>query len=257
MITTKPTKNLTGVTIQGDFNDFCKLVDSIHRITGVEESSSDFYFGVKNRLLGVCYDIRHAYMGDRDIVLRDNGITTETMDWHSIIVPTQNVYYSVNILFPEAIFVAAATPNIYLYAHLNYGMRGKTIAQKRSIPYFLHSDYMRDKANIDALCAGIWQALGEVIGDEELEKISILLERTGEDFANYATHYIDKCNIELLKTAVEKRKDKLRNIAKRIMKKPGGYMSLEADLKYSAKKYKTTIYDLEDPRIEYPEEIEW
>ena len=91
-------------------------------------------------------------------------------------------------------------------------------------------NYIRDKANLDVLCAGIWQALGEAIGDEELEKLIQLMQRADESFIYYATHYIDKCNIELLKTVVEKRKDKLRNIAKRIVKKPQAYMNMEAEL---------------------------
>lgn len=109
----------------------------------------------------------------------------------------------------------------------------------------------------DVLCAGIWQALGEAIDDEELEKLIQLMQRADESFIYYATHYIDKCNIELLKTVVEKRKDKLRNIAKRIVKKPQAYMNMEAELRYWEKEYKTTIYELHDPNVEYPDDFEW
>ncbi len=255
MITIKPTKNLAGITIKGDYNDFDELVDSIYGMAVMDNEISDPYYGVKNRLLGMCYEIRHAYMGDRDIVLRDNGMTPETMNWHNIITPLQNVYYSVNILFPEAIFIAAAVPNIYLYARSNYGVRA--VGRENRLPPLPYSDYIRDRANLNVLCAGIWQALGAVIGDEELENIIRLLRRTDEDYMNYVTHYIDKCNIELLKTEVGKRKDKLKNITKRIAKKPQGYRSMEADLKYSARVYKTTIYELYDPGLEYPEVVEW
>ena len=104
MLQTKPTEHLTGITIQGDYNDFYELVDSIYRITGIEDDPNEVYYGVKNRLLGMCYDIRHAYMGDRNILLKDNGMREELMEWHKQVTPTQNVYYSVNVLFPEAIF---------------------------------------------------------------------------------------------------------------------------------------------------------
>lgn len=259
MIFVKPTENLTGITIQGDFNDFYEMVDSIYRMSAEDEGDelTDLYFGVKSRLLGMCYDIRHAYMGDRDIILEDNGMHEELMKWHKIITPTQNVYYSVNILFPEAIFIAASVPKMYFFSSLYYGTNGKIKEQETGLPSFLYSDYIRDKANLDILCAGIWQALGEAIGDEELEKIIRLLERSYESYVNYATHYIDKCNIELIKTDVKKRKDKLRNITKRIIKKQGGYYSMENDLKYWAEEYDTTIYDLILPNLEYPEELIW
>ncbi|MGI6767140.1 MAG: DUF6904 family protein [Lentihominibacter sp.] len=257
MITIKPTKNLTGVTIAGDYNDFYELVDSIYRMTGIDEDYSDHYFGVKNRLLGICYDIRHAYMGDRDVFLEENGMSEETMKWHKIIAPTHNVYYSVNILFPEAIFIAASVPQMYIFSHSYYGMRSKGTSQDYPLPPIPYSDYIRDKANLNVLCAGIWQALGQAIGDEELENVVRLMERTDESYMSYVTHYIDKCNIELIKTDVAKRKDKIRNIAKRIIKKPQGYRNMEYDFKYYAKEYGTTIYEIEDPALEYPEDIEW
>lgn len=74
MLQTKPTEHLAGITIQGDYKDFYELVESIYRITGLDDDQTEIYYGVKNRLLGICYDIRHAIMGDRDIVLEDNGM---------------------------------------------------------------------------------------------------------------------------------------------------------------------------------------
>ena len=63
--------------------------------------------------------------------------------------------------------------------------------------------------------------------------------------------------IEYLKTVVEKRKDKIRNIAKRFLKQPDSYKRLKQDLEYSAKVYHCSVHELEDPKLEYPEEIEW
>lgn len=76
-------------------------------------------------------------------------------------------------------------------------------------------------------------------------------------FLNYATQYVDKCNIEYLKTAPEKRKDKLRNIAKRFVQQPDAYKNMKRDLEYSAKQYGCSFHELHNPKLEYPEEIEW
>lgn len=84
-----------------------------------------------------------------------------------------------------------------------------------------------------------------------------LRERIKESYIDYATHYIDQCNIELLHTDVAKRKDKLRNIAKRIVRKPAGYISLESSLQSSAKIHKTTIYELYNADLEYPDDFDW
>ena len=102
MISAKPTENLAGITIEGDHDDFYEIMESIYRMTGLEESYDDYYWSVKNRLLGICYDIRHAFMGDRDVKLVDNGVHDEMMKWHSMILPRQEVHFSVNIMFPES-----------------------------------------------------------------------------------------------------------------------------------------------------------
>ena len=256
MLKIKPTDHLTGVTIQGDFDDLYELVESIYRITGPDDDPNGIFYGVKNRLLGLCYDIRHAYQSDRNIFLVDNGMYEEAMKWHGLITPKQNVYYSVEALFPEALFVATSAPQMCLFSMKYYGEKHRQYEDEplRTIPM---SQYYRDKANLDVLSSAIWQALGQAIEDDEVEKLLWMKERTYESFMHYATHYIDKCNLELLKTPVDKRKDKLRNIAKRIIKRPAAYWNLERDLKYWAKEYKTNIYAVHDPKLVYPEHIEW
>lgn len=62
MISAKPTEHLAGTTLEGKFQDFYEIVESIYRMTGLEEDYDDDYWGVKKRLLGICYDVCHAYV---------------------------------------------------------------------------------------------------------------------------------------------------------------------------------------------------
>ncbi len=255
MLHAKPTKNLLGITIEGDYNDFNQLVDSIYRITGLDENFDDSYYGVKMRLLGVCYEIRHGFMGDRGVFMKKNGMRDEIMKYLGIITPKENVYFSTEIFFPEAIFIACAVPQMSKCAISNYGKKGQWGGMVRTtLPL---EDYLRDKANLDVLCSAIWQALGEAIGEDGMESIVRSLFRNTEEYADYVTHYIDRCNVELCKCEVEKRKDKIKNITKRIMKKNQTYIKLEKDLNYWAKEMKVSVYDLKDPKVEYPEGLEW
>lgn len=258
MISAKPTEHLTGITLEGEFQDFYEIVESIHRMTGLEEDYDDCYWGVKNRLLGICYDVRHAYQGDRNVKLSDNGVYDELMKRHSIILPKNNVHFSVEILFPEAVFVALALPEMYLWSSTYYGSRTKKQEENARFPVQRYSDYLRDQAILDWLSSTILQALADVIGDDELEKLlKFRTYRYEEHFAKYVTQYIDKCNIEYLKTDPDKRKDKLRNIARRIVRKSAAYENMKRALEYSSMEYKCSIYELYDPKLEYPEEIEW
>ena len=258
MISAKPTEKLMGITLEGDYDDFHEIVDSIHRMSGLEEDVCDEYYAVKNMLLSVCYEIRHAFMGYRDVKKVDNGVHGEMMKWHSMKMPKTEVHFSVNLLFPEAVFVALSSSELYVRARRDYGIRAKRKEETEMLPAFSYADYIRDKAVIDKLSVTILGVLAEVIGDEELEKLMKLKENCYTFlFWNYAEQYVYKCNIEYLKTVVEKRKDKIRNIAKRFLKQPDSYKRLKQDLEYSAKVYHCSVHELEDPKLEYPEEIEW
>ena len=82
MITATPTEHLNGIMLEGEYDDFSELVDCIYRMTGLKDDYNDLYWSVKNRLLGMCYDIRHAYQGDRHVKLVDSGADEELMKWH-------------------------------------------------------------------------------------------------------------------------------------------------------------------------------
>ncbi|MCB8818349.1 DUF6904 family protein [Desulfosporosinus shakirovi] len=68
MLKVSATENLAGVTISGDQSDFETLYDSLHEIVGDEEDHP-YHEGARLRVLGVCYDLRHALMGDREIIM--------------------------------------------------------------------------------------------------------------------------------------------------------------------------------------------
>lgn len=261
MISAKPTEHLTGILLEGEYEDFYEMVESIYRLVGPEEDYDDPYWSVKNRLLGICYDIRHAFQGDRHVKLVDNGANEELMKWHSMIMPQQNLHYAVEVLFPESVFVAMAAPEMYIMSSVYYGDSARIKKKKeedKNIYVQTYSDYIRDRAMIDMLSGVILSALADVIGDEEFEKIIRLKNRQySGNYVHYAAQYVDKCNIEYLKTKPEKRKDKIRNIAKRLAKNPDAYFSLKSGFEAAAEKYGCSIHELHDPTIEYPDDFEW
>ena len=258
MLRIKPTKNLIGVTVEGDYDTLSDLVYSIYNLTCSEDPEldpEDPHFAVKNRLLGICYDLRHAYQGDRQVFLEDNGMNRDKMKWHELITPEQNVYYRVNLLFPEVVFAACAVPRLYPMAGEHYGVVRKGIMG--DLPPIPYADFYRDKANLNVFFAGVWQALGEAIGHEDVAKILRMYEREHEYYVGYIPQFLDKCNMDLLYCDSEKRKDKLKRIARSIVRKPKAYEKMRDEIWYWAMQYDTSIYNIRDPRVEYPDEIEW
>lgn len=63
MLFGEPTKKGAGIILWGDYHDLNNLYETISKLSdslGPEDSISDF-------VLGLCYEIRHAYQGDREI----------------------------------------------------------------------------------------------------------------------------------------------------------------------------------------------
>ena len=104
MIYVKNTPNNVGVSIYGDCLDFDMLYDALHTIVGNEEQYTA-YEAARIRVLGVCYDLRHALMGDREIEFVDNGIDDEKRKHMSVLASDKNVYLKINVLWSEMLFV--------------------------------------------------------------------------------------------------------------------------------------------------------
>ena len=157
--------------------------------------------------------------------------------------------------------MAFSIPELYLPSSVYYGQRARKHQKKEEQPRRFvdrYADYIRDQAMLDMLSSVILSAFADVIGDEDFEKVLSQRGKSyGYEYEHYATQYVDKCNAEYLKTVPEKRKDKLRNIAKRLLKKPDAYRNLLRDLEYSARRHGCSIHELHDPDLEYPETIEW
>lgn len=79
MIAIESTANHAGVTIKGDFFDLYALYDALHEVVG-DDYEYPYFYDVRLRVLALCYDLRHAFMGDREVAFVDNGLDEE-IDW--------------------------------------------------------------------------------------------------------------------------------------------------------------------------------
>ena len=84
MITVEKAQNTNGVLLKGDFFDLDRLYFAIMKFTGFHGYQKECTFTgcevVCESLLGLCYELRHAWQGDRDIVQMYNGIHNEWFD---------------------------------------------------------------------------------------------------------------------------------------------------------------------------------
>ena len=152
--------------------------------------------------------------------------------------------------------MALSIVELYASSRSYYGHRTKKQEENAMFPAHRYSDYLRDRAVLDTLSAVIFEALAEVIGDDELEKLFKFINRQYIDFFyDYATQFVDKCNIEYLKTEPEKRKKKLKSIAKRFVQQPDSYKNMKESLVYTAKAQGCSFHELCDVNMIYPKKL--
>lgn len=255
MIKFENTENLTGVSIIGDYYDLYKLVDAFHAITVDDYSEKNKqYEEMSTRVLSVCYDIRHAYQGDREVILLDNNMDNEKMGYHSIITTTKNVYYKCNLLYPEMLYVTIALNELIR-------LRMKELSKKKSI-YEITNDknviWDDTIATIRSFQAEFAKCVKEFLADRTFNMW--LKYMTNENYILVMYHqYIDMLNIEYINMTREKRLKNFTKISKKIAEflDSDEYLSIRKSIDNAAKKYNCHKSELKLNGTDYPEFIEW
>lgn len=255
MIKFENTENLTGVCITGDYYDFDNLVDAFHKITVDEYSEKNSqYAEMSLRVLGVCYDIRHAYQGDREVILLDNNMDDEKMKYHPVITTTKNVYYKCNILYTEMLYTTIALNELIK-------LRMKELSKKKYLYEILY-----DK-NV------IWDDTIATIRNFQAEFAKcvkeFLTERSYNMWLKYMNHenyiftmyqqYLDILSIEYINMTKEKRLKSFTKISKRIAEfdNDDEYTYIKKSIDEAAKSYNCHRNELRLRDMEYPECIVW
>ena len=239
MLSIQSTEQLTGARISGDFWDLDELINAIYTITGDDKKYYD-YQGARLRILGVCFNLRHATQGDYHIEFVDNGLNRRILTQHQMIVPEKNVYFSTEIFWPELIFTAIAL-NDFIRLH-----------QERIDA----SDWNIHIAIIRKFQATVAECLEQELDEEEyLVFLKMLHTKTPLTF-RYATQYVDVLNLEYIYLSIEERKAHLAAFALRLMLEDAEYITLKEQLLEAANTTKNALHELQI-NINYPEEIIW
>jgi len=256
MLKINNTENLTGVTISGDLNDLKKLIDAFYEIT-VDEFSEKYanYVDISTRVLGLCYDMRHAMQGDREVELVENGMDEDKMKFHSIITPTNNVYYKCNYLYPEMFFIMLALNKLVK-------LRIRELTKSK----YAYNNALDKNVIWDDTIATIRTFQAEFVKcvKELLTKASFSrwLKLMNDDYINIeeiAGQYVDLYNIKYINMTKEKRLKNLTKIAKKIAEfsYDAEHQEIKEVVAEAAKENSCSEGHIRIKGIEYPEEIEW
>lgn len=248
MLDIKVTKNYTGIEVKGDYNDLDKLYDCIFEIVGDEEEDP-ILEKFRIQILALCYDLRHAKQGSREIELIPNNFDEEIMKYHSIIAPTNNVYYKFNYILTQAIFVVYAL-NIFID---NYKYK------KYKSSYYTKAAYDENINIVQEFQSKVIKAIVEIL-PEKNQKSFLKLFYDREFGTNRFIHqYLELIDCRYLRKNKEERLKSIVNTTKRVIKywEYQEYIDLEQELMEYAEENACNVDNIRISGTEYPEDIEW
>ncbi|MCR4442438.1 MAG: hypothetical protein QHH10_09445 [Peptococcaceae bacterium] len=251
MIFARNTPNNAGVAVYGDHMDFENLYKALHTVVGNEDEFIECG-AASIRVLGICYDLRHALMGDREIEFIYNGMDEEKKKRMLVLAPDKNVYLKIRVLWPEMLFVTIALNEFMeLYAQ-------KLAKTRYGIDLFVSNKVIWDHsiAQVRMLQAAVAECLKQTVSDNIYARILNILNGKFVYVDRYITQYLDILNERFIKMSKEKRLKNLSTIAKRIVERGQEYRDLELQLREDAKKYNCSVDDLRLD-LDFPEDIEW
>jgi Domain of unknown function (DUF6904) len=251
MLTLKNTANLAGIELAGDYQDLDTLYMALLMIIGDEGDYGD-YEGARLRTLGVMYDIRHAFQGDREFEFVDNGMDADSMKLRGMITPESNLYYKVNVYYPEALFVTMAINDfIRLYAKKQAKSATFPLVDKKNL-WDAHIATARLFQSLVANC------LTEAVTEASYKRILNLLHKDYTWTDGYTTQYLDMLNIRYLNIeGKEERAKALSTTVKRMVEKGKEYQEIEQGVRETAIANDCSTEDISLSNWHYPEDVEW
>lgn len=238
MLHAQHTPNMTGVLLTGDFDDFHALYDALHSILGDTEEYHD-QDSAAIRVLGVCYDIRHTFMGDRGAGFKDHGLNEEQMQFLSLVGPKQNLYLSFETLWPEMLFVVF-TLEEFIRAYVR---RTKATIWDGNI------------ALVRNFQATIFKLVEQTVSKHQLASLKKQIDSNFISPITF-TQYIDYLNGEWVELGREEREKKFNIFAKRTCQFTSDYERQHKKLIEAAIKYECSPKELKYP-ADFYEYIKW
>ncbi|TQS71204.1 hypothetical protein DX933_16150 [Ornithinibacillus gellani] len=242
MIQIKLTPNYAGMEMVGTRDDFELLYESLHFVVGEE----DEYPSMQNarlRVLGLCYDLRHAMMGHREYEYVNHGLDSDTMKWMGIVGPEKNLLLSFNTYYPEMIFIHLCLEDFIK----EYQKSNKT-----------HPNWDIHVNAVRLFQASVVRALRDEIKPSMFRSIISHMKSAKFISFRYMTQYLDSLNIRYLNWDAEKRLKNISVIVKRIAVKDAEYIRAQKEIIEAAIEYGVTeseiAYDTEYPDYD---SIDW
>ena len=240
MIKVKLTPNYTGFNIEGTFDDFYELYDSIDYFLGYEECENIFEEDMRLHILGFLYDLRHAYQGSRNIKAVDNGLNDEQKEYYGISKSIKkDILYDFDYVVPELI------TDILLFEHFARSKSKKI------------SKYDTNYNNVMAFYSKVIDALQEILTENQIKRVKKRLSDSPISERCWLKQWFMIVSIDYLKMTKKKRQREMMHVIESLCDSYlyDEYEQIKDEIEQYAKE--NNIVETEIEYGEYPKEIEW
>lgn len=229
MLTIRPTPNLAGMSISGDYHDLLNLYDALLEIVGEEAKPGHEYEMPVMQIHAICFELREAWQGNRCVEFVENGFDINTQHNLKTIGPQRNVYFSTRIFLPQMLFAAMALCDFVEMA-----------SREQKIPAL-----NRDIQTIQLFQAEIATTLQDQLDAASAKLLAQLIYGSVPRYRSFCTQYVDMLTEKYLKQTTEKRRLQILTIARRLNELGTDYQRLVAELAETAAELECSIADLE------------
>lgn len=246
MLSVEMTPRLLGFEISGTYHDLDELYDAIWDLTVPEYDSPEDprpqgtpdEATMSTRLLALCYDLRMAKEGNRNVELTDSGMSSHLKEAWPEVYQEHNVTFSVEVLYPEAMYEALALVYLsdrrerYLSGNDTYYSLGRT-----------RDKYLLDKSNaiVHNYLARLLAAVEKKATPARYRKVIKDVCAHHHNLPDLYQQWVDEQNFEYADTAPEKRAERLSIVVRRLANfdNDESYRSLKEDIDTYARNHNT------------------
>ena len=264
MLSVEMTPNLLGFKIGGDYDDLNELYDAVWALTVADGGFPDDERLpgtvdekiMSTRLLALCYDIRHAYQGSRNIDLVDSGMHEWDAEYRGIPLAEKNVVFSVEVLYPEAMYEALVL-NYLMEKRASHLMGYKTIRLFDEWP----AETMLDEPSsiVRAYLAKLLAAVKKCATTGRFSRIRKDIACEYHLAPSIYDQWVDIINNDFAGMTKKQRAEGLSTVVRDLAhcSRHGQYRQLRADIDAAAKEHGCSRNDISIPGLYEWDEPEW
>ena len=191
MIQIKTTPNLYGISLQGDYQDLYELHESISRFLDLHMIlwKDTLPYHEYEYLLSLNYDIRHAYMGTRDVEIIENNADEYGVMAEALYVQTEdsaekfkkirtdhkngNLYFSVDILYPLVFHYLITFEDLLIYEvpETSFPVTADHLMDFSVPEDYSNIDALYDRSQVRLFTTLLWKNVQSLLGREKAQAI--------------------------------------------------------------------------------------